>query len=361
VSTSVRIGGLAPLSRPGFLEAGRQLKAGLELGVADVNGAGGVDGHPVELMLRDTAGDPDQATEALHELNTAEVVAVVGEFHSVVAKQLAGLAHDLALPFVCASAVLDALTEQPTGHVARLAPAQSYCWSIYSEYLLNEGYDHAFLAVEPTEYWSSGAAVIEGRFQSSQAACTRIDAASVTVSELVDLLRSSTGEVALLLLVGYPEPAVTIVRAVRSDPRLDDVLIGDPAGRAECAEWSKLLGHQGLGVPYLRYLPERLDDKAVSVASRLEERLHEPPSFVALEAYDAVEVVAGGLRLGGRDRSGLSEALARVEVPGTRGLIRFSRAPGVSVLQWVWPPVQVAARMTAGVHATLLYQRRART
>ena len=34
-------------------------------------------------------------------------------------------ADALGLPFLCSSAVLDALTEEPTEWVARLAPAQS--------------------------------------------------------------------------------------------------------------------------------------------------------------------------------------------------------------------------------------------
>jgi hypothetical protein len=29
---------------------------------------------------------------------------------------------------------------------------------------------------------------------------------------------------------------------------------------------------------------------------------------------------------------------------GTRGLIRFSRTPGISVWQWAWTPIQVVDR-----------------
>lgn len=40
--SSVRIGALVPLSRPGWVEAGVHLLAGLELAVRDVNDAGGL-------------------------------------------------------------------------------------------------------------------------------------------------------------------------------------------------------------------------------------------------------------------------------------------------------------------------------
>jgi hypothetical protein len=152
---------------------------------------------------------------------------------------------------------------------------------------------------------------------------------------------------ALLLLVGYPEPLAGIVRAVRADSRFDQLLVGDPAGRAEFPQWSQLLGDDGLGVPYLRYLPAALSKFGAGVASTLAQRLGEAPSFVALEGYDTIRVLGESLRLGGPDRARLVNALPRLKVQGTRGLLQFSRAPGVSVLQWVRPPVQVAARMDA--------------
>lgn len=41
---------------------------------------------------------------------------------------------------------------------------------------------------------------------------------------------------------------------------------------------------------------------------------------------------------------GIAEAWPHVTVEGTRGRIRFSRAPGIGVWQWTWPPVQVVDR-----------------
>ena len=55
---SIRIGALAPLSPPGWVEAGRHLLAGLQLGADEINAGGGIDGKPIELIVRDTAADP---------------------------------------------------------------------------------------------------------------------------------------------------------------------------------------------------------------------------------------------------------------------------------------------------------------
>jgi hypothetical protein len=98
-------------------------------------------------------------------------------------------------------------------------------------------------------------------------------------------------------------------------------------GQPELAGWPQLLGADGAAIPFLRYLPEDLSPLGVSVEAGLRARLGEAPSFVAFEGYDTVAVLA--------------EVMRR---HGTRGRIRFSRVPGVSVWQWARPAVQVVDR-----------------
>jgi hypothetical protein len=149
---------------------------------------------------------------------------------------------------------------------------------------------------------------------------------------------------ALLLLVGHPEPAVSIVKSVRRDRRLAEIIIGAPAGQPEFAEWLRLLGDDSVAIPFLRYLPERLSPLGVRVEAALRERLAQPPSFVAFEGYDTVAVLADVLRSHGPGRARIAESWPHVAVEGTRGQIRFSRTPGISVWQWAWPPIQVVDR-----------------
>ena len=338
--TTIRVGALAPLSRPGFLEAGRHLRAGVELAVTEINEAGGVDGRPLELLLRDTAGTAARAPEAVRGLVVEGAVAVVGEYHSVVAHAAAGAAVESGLPFVCSSAVLDAVVDAPTDIVARIAPAQSYCWRVYADFLVAAGYRHVALVVQPDLYWSSGARVLKASLAEHGVA--------VSFTEFDALITDVLVADVVLLLVGYPEPAVSLVKAVRAEPRLAGVRIGDPAGRVEFPEWMALVGELGADLPFLRYLPPRLGPLGERVAEGLARLLGETASFVAFEGYDAVQVVAEALRIGGVDRQGVAEALGSpgLQVAGTRGTIRFSRDAG-NVLQWAWPPVQVAAHRDA--------------
>ncbi|KUF15137.1 ABC transporter substrate-binding protein [Streptomyces silvensis] len=340
---SIRIGALVPLSRPGWVEAGRHLLAGLELAVDEVNGAGGIGGGPLELVVRDTAADPQRAAAAVDELAGLGVAAVVGEYHSVVARTAAARADAVGLPFLCSSAVIDALTEQPTDRVARLAPAQSHGWRIYADFLLAAGHSRIAVASQPSVYWASGTRILRDHLTPRGGTVVELDANGLDPAAVCDALVEHRAT-ALLLLAGVPEPAVSIVGAVRRDRRLAETLIGAPAGQPEFAGWASSLGDEGAAVPFLRYLPERLGPLGVRVERALRRRLAEAPSFVAFEGYDAIVVLTDVLRSHGADRASIARAWPSVAVEGTRGRIQFSRTPGTGVWQWTWPPVQVVDR-----------------
>jgi ABC-type branched-subunit amino acid transport system substrate-binding protein len=354
--SAVQIGALAPLARPGWVEAGRHLLAGLELAVREVNETGGIVGRPLELVVRDTAGDPRRAAAAVDDLARRGVSALAGEYHSVVARAAATRADALGLPFLCSSAVLDALTDQPTAWVARLAPAQSHGWRIYADFLLGAGHRRIAVAVEPSVYWASGARILRDHLAPRGGTVIDLDVRTLTPPAVCDELVDN-GATVLLLLVGHPEPGASIVTSVRRDRRLAEIMIGAPAGQPELSGWAALLGDDGAAIPFLRYLPERLSPLGARVETALRERLAETPSFVAFEGYDAIAVLADALRSHGADRTRIAGSWARVAVEGTRGQIGFCRTPGVSVWQWAWPPVQVVDRDPAAPDRFRVLQR----
>lgn len=339
----IRIGALAPLSPPGWVEAGQHLLAGIELAIAEVNGSGGIDGRPLQLIVRDTAADPQKAMAAVDELAGLGIVALAGEYHSVVARAAAARADALRLPFLCSSAVLDALTEQPTDWVARIAPAQSRGWRLYAEFLLGLGHQRIAVATVPSVYWASGTRILRDYITPRGGSVMEFEMNSLTPAALCDEL-AGKGATGLLLLVGHPEPAVSIVRAVRRDPRLGGVLIGAPAGPPELPAWLALLGEDGAAIPFLRYLPEQLPPLGLRVEAVLRQQLAQAPSFVAFEGYDTITVLAAMMRSHGPERGRLAQAWSELSVEGTRGRISFSRVPGVGVWQWAWPPIQVVDR-----------------
>jgi ABC-type branched-subunit amino acid transport system substrate-binding protein len=262
-------------------------------------------------VIRDTAADPRKAAAAVSELAGLGVAAVAGEYHSVAARAAAGQAQAVGLPFLCSSAVLDALTDEPAEWVARLAPAQSHGWQIYTDFLLAAGHRRIAVAADSSVYWASGTRILRDYLTPRGGGVLALSTGALTPAALCDELGGSRAT-ALLLLVGHPEPAVSIVRSVRRDRRLAGLMIGAPAGQPEFAEWATLLGDDGAAIPFLRYLPERFSSLGARVETVLREQLAEAPSFVAFEGYDTIAVLAEALR-------------ARPRRPGSCGRILAGR------------------------------------
>lgn len=357
-NSCVLIGALAPLSPPGWVDAGKQLLAGLELAVLEVNRSGGISGKQLKLLVRDTAADAQKAVKAVDELVGMGVVALVGEYHSVVARAVAARAAAIGVPYLCSSAVIDELhvgdgstgvnETTKTDWVARLAPAQSHGWSIYADFLLSTSHNSIVVAADPSSvYWRSGSRILRENFAPRGGSVIELDVRELTPTALCDELVRQRGDSrisALLLLVGHPEPAVSIVKAVRCDTRLEGIAIGTPAGQAEFAEWSTLLGDKGTAIPFLSYMPERLTPFGTRVEAALAEKLATSASFVAFEGYDTILVLAELLRTQGVERTDTPPSWSQLSVPGTRGQINFSRVTGINIWQWAWPPVRVVDR-----------------
>ena len=198
------------------------------------------------------------------------------------------------------------------------------------------------VAAEPSVYWAAGTRILQDHL-SPGGGVTELNLRDLSPVTVCDELVAND-VTAVLLLAGYPEPVVPLVQAIRGDQRLAGTMIGAPAGQPEFAGWLALLGDDGAGIPFLRYLPERLSPLGARAEAALRERLAEAPSFVAFEGYDTVVVLADMLRSAKPDRASLARSWPRVTVEGTRGQIWFSRQPGISVWQWAWPPIQVAGR-----------------
>jgi branched-chain amino acid transport system substrate-binding protein len=78
----IRLGWLTALTGPGS-SAGIGFDRGLRFGVDEINGAGGVNGRKVEIVTRDTQGDPTKCVNAVQEMvNRLKVHVIWGPVNS---------------------------------------------------------------------------------------------------------------------------------------------------------------------------------------------------------------------------------------------------------------------------------------
>src|SRR5690348_5869282 len=205
---AVLVGGLGPLSPPGLVWGGRELRDGMRLALERLEGEAEGRQPPFELAFADSGGTPQAGVAALEDLLRQGAVALVGEYHSVVAEAVARRAGAIQVPFLCASATLDVITARRSPWVFRLAPPQSYGWSAYADFLRSRGFLQVAALVSSDLYWSSGAAVLHRRLSGLGVDFRQVGFTG-SIPQAVQELESIAGQATrlmALLLVGYPEP-----------------------------------------------------------------------------------------------------------------------------------------------------------
>ncbi|MEE4608491.1 MAG: ABC transporter substrate-binding protein [Desulfobacteraceae bacterium] len=108
-----KIGGLFSVTGPAsFL--GDPEKRSLEMAVAEINAAGGIDGKMLEAVIYDTEGDPQKAVSGINKLiNKDQVLAIVGPSTTPATLAVKGFAERARIPLVsCAAGI--AITEPVT-------------------------------------------------------------------------------------------------------------------------------------------------------------------------------------------------------------------------------------------------------
>lgn len=359
----IRVGALAPLSPPGMVAAGEELRAGVELAVRHLAGQG----RQIELIWGDTGGQRELAREVVTRLIKDGVQAFLGEFHSLVADAIVEPIDAAGIPFVCASATLDAITARRLPHVFRLSPLQSVGWRVFADSVVTAGYPRAIIAAEASTYWSAGADVLSTRFAGRGVEVGRLAAAGMTAGVLADAVEAalpgSKGRAMLVPLVGYPEPFAALAAELeRRRLFAGRLVLGDPAGRPALPDWWRHLGQLGVGVPFLAYArPGKLTPLGQELAAGFIRETGREPGFVALEAMDAVLAFGAALEAAGSgEPESVAAALREIETAGTRVPLRFTTTDEPAVHQQLrWAPMCVVDHPIEGAppsSARILYE-----
>lgn len=111
---TIRIGDISSMSGP-LAIAGVPGRQGAILAVEQINKAGGVLGHQIELIKRDDKTQPEEAGKLFSELAAQNVLVVIGSTGSGTSKAMNARAKELKLPFFTIVGYSRFLTEE-SGH-----------------------------------------------------------------------------------------------------------------------------------------------------------------------------------------------------------------------------------------------------
>ncbi len=102
-----------------FVSFGKDIEAATNLAVEKINSEGGINGSPLEIVIFDTSGEPDQAVVGLRELVDRGVFAISGPLSSGESEVVFAQAAQLQIPIITGTANKEGITELGEGWALR--------------------------------------------------------------------------------------------------------------------------------------------------------------------------------------------------------------------------------------------------
>lgn len=300
---------------------------GALLATEEANAEGGVDGRPVELIVRDDRHDPKTALRVDRELIDAGVAAIIGHMTSTISIAVQPLINEARVVMLSPTTSTDELVgrddqflrvietstaeaDHLAGHATRVLGLQRIRPAVD---LSNANYTRMYAERFGRALQMNGARLLPTiEFHTGQVASYGALATG--------LLESSPDG---LLIVSSALDAAMICQQVRKQDRQIPILV---AGWAHTPEFIQQGGRSVEGVLFSQtFDPEGRQPAYLAFHERYLERFSREPDFAALLSYEAATLIVGALRESG-DPARLKEILlGRPRIAGLQGDFHFDR------------------------------------
>ena len=151
LADTVRIGLMCPLTGK-WASEGQDMRQIVTLLADDVNKAGGVNGHKIELIVEDDAGDPRTASLAAQKLASAGVIAVIGTYGSAVTEAAQNIIDESELIQIATGSTSVRLTEKGLGLFFRTCPRDDEQGRVASQVIAGKGYKAVAILHDNSSY-----------------------------------------------------------------------------------------------------------------------------------------------------------------------------------------------------------------
>jgi ABC-type branched-subunit amino acid transport system substrate-binding protein len=331
----VKLGALMPMT--GDLQAyGPSSLSGIELAIKQINEQGGLlDGRNLSVVVGDTQTAAQAAVDAAQKLiNVDEVTGVIGALSSgnsgPVATSVTGPA---GVPQISSASTAPVLSEiEDNDYFFRTVPADSLQGAVLADVAMSQGHDTVSVLFINNDY-GEGLATAFGRNFEKHGGTVAASLAYEpgNASYRGELQQAATGGAGALVLIGYPENGIAILRQSLEGGFFEDFIFTDGMKTPNIIE--------SVGAQYLNgsigTAPAAVEDSPASIAFREAynaEYGELPPKPFIDSAYDAAFLLALAIeKANSTDRTLVKEALRMIATP-----------PGTEILPGEWEKAKQA-------------------
>lgn len=310
----LKIGFLADFSGP-LAEFGPAIQTGVELAIKHLNDAGGVLGHPVELVVGDTGLDPTQATEEARRLIEVEGVhAIVGPLASSITLAVTeSVAAQAGVPIISPSATSPQLTiAEDNDYLFRSTTSDAAQGPVLAQLAASQGLSNVGVLFLNDPY---GQGLADAFANAWGGEINMVSIEDGQASYLSELQQAAANGAEALIAIAFPQQAEVFLREALEQGLFDHFLFVDGTKSQDLID--------AIGGDYLNGMqgtapaagPESDSLRAFNAAYEAEYGELSPLPFIR-EAYDAA--IAIGLA---------AEVAGATDSEAIRGSLRAAAAP----------------------------------
>ena len=302
-----KIGVTFPLTGP-QAAWGTLLVPAVEMGVQDVNDAGGVSGRPLSLVVEDSKGDPQAAVAAMRKVVQVDRVPVVQTiFTNVVTAQMT-LADQLKVPII-STIEAPGLTDRSPYNFAN-SVTMADVLPLHSQHWQNQGYMKMFAFLPNTSIGEIYSPLLKGE---AEKLGIQYDEARFKLGEtdfrgLVSRAKDFGPDMIITAGHGTIDEA-NIMRQAR-ELGIQVPLYGS-CGCITAKSYREAMGELAEGFTFttLKYDPQA----AEKFITAYRQKMGFDPDYAALENYDIVFMIRDAIARGGYTGDGIQKALSEIK------------------------------------------------
>ncbi len=330
-ATPIRIGSLFAVTGPAsFLGAPEERTA--RMLVDQINAEGGIGGRPIELICKDTAGDPDKCVSFARQLiDEDQVAAIIGPSNSGETMKIKAICEEARVPLVsCAAA--EVIVNPVARYVFKTPQKDSQAVTWIFNTAKARGLTRIGILTDNTGFGAAGKEQLESLAAVQGMEILASEVYDKKATDLTDILTKLKGREVQAVVNWSIVPAQSIVPRNMKQLGMDVPLFQSHGfGNIKYVEQAGQAA-DGILFPASRILvvdklPDNHPQKAVLMAFKkaYEERWQEPVSAFGGYAYDAVMLIAEAIRAKGAERDQIRDGLEGLKgVVGTTGIFSFT-------------------------------------
>jgi branched-chain amino acid transport system substrate-binding protein len=272
---------------------------GLEMAVAEVNAAGGVNGRPIRLMRRDDRESTDEGRAVAQRIGAdPSVIAVIGHLQSYVSVPAAAIYDNVGLVMLAPAATDPDLTAQGYERVFRATFTDKVVGHRMAEYAARQGYRRIAIDYVRSSYGRALANAFEERAVDlglTIVARQSYGADQATLQTFEPMLHEwAQLDLDAIFLAGEVPSGAYFVSAARRQGITVPILAGDALGSPTLVEIAGPSA-EGTIVPSV-FHPDEPRPEVQRFAADFRRRYGAAPDASSALGYDAVRLLAAAMR-----------------------------------------------------------------